>query len=164
VTAGQEPVFAGPAEVLKGLARPDFDARKAVYLPLEARDQIRARTERSAKITERQFSSSRLVFESEASAPAIAVIAQAFYHPWHAYVDGRTTPLWKANYAFQALEVPAGKHEVKLVYEDRAFFWGAVLSVVSVLVWGIGLLLARKQARPVHLTHANAASDSGTSQ
>ena len=64
-------------------------------------------------------------------APAMVVIAQTYYYPWHAYVDGKPVPLWRANYAFQALAVPSGRHQVSVVYEDRIFFWGAVLSLLS---------------------------------
>ena len=65
------------------------------------------------------------------------VVAQAFYHPWHAYVDGNATPLWRANYAFQALEVPPGKHQIRLVYEDRSFRYGAITSLLFLLGCGI---------------------------
>ena len=54
-------------------------------------------------------------------------MAQAYYHPWHAYVDGKPTRLWRANYAFQALEVPAGNHQIQVVYEDKAFKIGGVI-------------------------------------
>ena len=36
----------------------------------------------------------------------------------------------RANQAFQALEIPAGKHEVVLKYEDRMFRLGVVISGV----------------------------------
>jgi uncharacterized membrane protein YfhO len=69
------------------------------------------------------------------------VIAQSYYHAWHAYVDDKPTALWHANYAFQALEVPAGKHQVSLIYEDNAFRYGAVISLASLAA--ICVLLAR---------------------
>jgi uncharacterized membrane protein YfhO len=46
-------------------------------------------------------------------------------------VDGQPVHLWRANYAFQAVEVPAGVHEVKLVYEDRRFYAGAAISLAT---------------------------------
>jgi uncharacterized membrane protein YfhO len=66
----------------------------------------------------------------------MVVVAQAFYHPWRAYVDGARVPLWRANYAFQALEVPVGQHEVNLVYRDRNFHYGLVLSLASLFICG----------------------------
>jgi len=55
-------------------------------------------------------------------------------------VDGRPTPLLRANHAFQALEVPAGQHEIVLQYEDPIFRLGVLISglaaaVCSVLWW-----------------------------
>ena len=52
-------------------------------------------------------------------------------------MDGRQASLWRANYAFQALEVPSGRHEVNLVYEDRNFHYGLVLSLASLFICGM---------------------------
>jgi uncharacterized membrane protein YfhO len=83
----------------------------------------------------------------EAEAPAIVVVAQAYYHDWRVYVDGAAAPLWLANYAFQALEVPAGRHHVSLVYEDREFRWGSIISVATLLGLGVKLAMgARKRS------------------
>ena len=69
----------------------------------------------------------------EAAEPSLVVLAQTFYHRWAAYVDGQSTPLLRANYAFQAVQVPAGKHHVRLAYQDRAFYAGASISSVAIL-------------------------------
>lgn len=61
-------------------------------------------------------------------------ISQSYYHDWKAQVDGKPAPLWRANYAFQAVEVPAGRHEVILVYKDKMFRIGALLAAWAALV------------------------------
>jgi len=91
-----------------------------------------------------QIESQRLRFEVQANAPAMVVLAQACYQPWHAYVDGRRVKLWLANTGFQALEVPAGHHSVKVVYEDRAFQIGAALSCASLLIVGLAWFSSRR--------------------
>jgi uncharacterized membrane protein YfhO len=48
-------------------------------------------------------------------------------------VDDRPAPLLLANYAFQAVPVPAGSHHVRLVYEDRAFQIGLLCSALALL-------------------------------
>jgi uncharacterized membrane protein YfhO len=60
-------------------------------------------------------------------------VAQTYHHVWHAYVDGQPVRLWRANEAFQAVVVPAGTHQVNLVYEDRRFQLGAVISIFALL-------------------------------
>jgi hypothetical protein len=134
VTAGQQPVFLDPARTLGIMVSDRFEPLRTVYLPLEARGKINARDPMNARILSTHFSSRRLLMEVEADGPAMVVVAQAFYHPWRAYVDGKRTPLWQANYAFQALEVPSGRHNVTLAYEDRLFWWGAVVSLGFLLV------------------------------
>jgi uncharacterized membrane protein YfhO len=60
-------------------------------------------------------------------------------------VDGQAAPVWRANHAFQTLEVPAGQHSVKLVYEDRSFRIGAVISGFSVFVCAVTWIGSRKK-------------------
>jgi len=137
ITAGQKPVFAGSAATLAALGDAGFEPLRVVYLPLEAQGRIQATNAVSARIISSQFSRQRVGIEVEAGAPAMVVVAQAFYHPWHADVDGKSTPLWRANHAFQALEVPPGKHQVSLGYEDRGFLYGSLISLVSLLGCGV---------------------------
>ncbi len=90
-------------------------------------------------IGQTQFSTHRVDIELEADAIGLVVVAQSFYHPWHAWVDGKRVPLWRANYAFQALEAPAGTHHISLIYQDSAFLYGAIISsgvlLVCAAVW-----------------------------
>ena len=107
-----------------------------MYLPVAARAQTSATTSAEAKAKITRISAHRIELEVDAAAPAWVVIAQAFHHPWKAYIDGAPSRLWRANYAFQAVEVTTGRHSVKLVYEDQAFRIGALVSVLTLLACG----------------------------
>ncbi|MDB6068422.1 MAG: hypothetical protein JWR26_4630 [Pedosphaera sp.] len=142
ITAGQMPVFAEGTNVAAGLIDPGFDPRHTVYLPVEVKPLVTATNGTPAIISIRSMAAQKLEFGVEASAPALVTVAQSFYHPWRAYVDGKPTELWRANYAFQGLQAPAGKHEVRLVYEDRYFQMGAIISLggllLCVVLWARG--------------------------
>jgi hypothetical protein len=133
VTGGQRPLFADGPATLRALGSRGFDPRREVYLPVEARGRVTVSRASAPKIVTREFAARRVRLEAEAAEPALVVVAQSFYHNWHACVDGRPTTLWRANHAFQALEVPAGKHEVVLRYDDRMFQWGAGISGLAAL-------------------------------
>ena len=140
ITAGQRPIFSNDEQSLKAVASADFKPREVVYVPVAAQEFVSAAAVPDASILSPQWSASRVQFRVKTSAPAMVVIAQSFYHNWRALVDGQPVRLWRANYAYQALEIPAGRHEVTLVYRDRAFYLGAVISTVSlgiclVLLW-----------------------------
>jgi hypothetical protein len=134
VTAGQQPFFFPDTNTLYYLTVTNFDPRQIVFLPLEMKSQVTATNRTETKIISPHFSPQRLEMQVEASAPAIVVVAQGFYHPWRAYVDGKRTELWRANYAFQALEVPAGRHELSIVYQDSVFHLGVAISLGALAV------------------------------
>ena len=87
-----------------------------------------------------------VVAEVEAKSSALVVVAQSDYPPWHAYVDGKRAAVWRANHAFQAVEVPAGRHEVVLKYEDNAFRAGVAISLAALAGCGVAWLRGRKRA------------------
>ncbi|MGB7768424.1 MAG: YfhO family protein [Verrucomicrobiia bacterium] len=133
VTAGQRPIFAGDAETMKKLESADFDPRRAVYLPLSARDRVAVTDASGTEVIFQQFGAQQAHLTVQAPALALVVMAQAYYHDWHAYVDGKPVPLLRANHAFQALEVPAGQHEIVLRYVDWMFRLGAAISALTLL-------------------------------
>ena len=133
-TTGQEPKFAVWEHALMNVVLPGFDPRAEVYLPTEAQALAKATNRSAAKITSARFTARRGELEVSAPEAAWVVVAQSYYHPWRAFVDGQPTRLWRANFAFQALEVPAGTHRVELVYRDRSFVAGAVISIATLLL------------------------------
>ncbi len=146
ITAGQKPVFLGDADTLRALSQPDFDARRVVFLPFPrssgSEEALVIATNRtSARVLSSQFGTQSVNAEIEAAGPSLVVISQTYYHDWRAFVDGAPAPLLRANDAFQAVQVPAGKHEVRLVYVDKAFQVGAVISVCAWLICLVGLAI-----------------------
>jgi hypothetical protein len=134
ITGGQKPVFADDTNTLPVLRRPDFNPRTEVYLPLATKSLVMVTNGSPVKIAATHFAAQHLEATVTATAPALVVIAQTFYHPWHAYVDGQRVELLRANVGFQAVAVPAGTHELKLIYEDRRFVFGAIISLATLLV------------------------------
>ena len=131
VTAGQQPVCLDDADTLLALARPDFDGRKVVYLPPEDKSAVVATNPTIARVTNPRFTNRTVDADVEADGPALVVVAQTYYHNWHAEVDGQPLPLLRANVAFQAVQVPAGKHRIHFYYRDGAFEMGKVISFVA---------------------------------
>lgn len=131
-------------EAVSRLLAPDFDSRRMVYLPLEAKTSLACTNVASARIVQSSFSNSKITVTTESLEPAMLVIAQSYYHHWKASVDGTPAKIWRANHAFQAIEVPAGVRQVKLVYEDPPLFYGGLLSGSTLL----GCLIAWFRRKP----------------
>jgi len=133
ITIGQQPVFANDRTTFDALSQTNLDLGQAVFLPLEARESISAAPQTAARVLDARFSNRRVWLQTEAPAASMVVVSQTYYPAWKAYIDGQPIRIWRANYAFQALQVPAGRHQVQLVYKDSKLLAGAVLS-------GLGLL------------------------
>jgi hypothetical protein len=65
------------------------------------------------------------------------VLADLFYPGWEASVDGTSTQIYKANYAFRAVAVEAGTHEIVFAYRP----WSLRLGVPLALLTAFGLLI-----------------------
>jgi hypothetical protein len=141
VTAGQKPVFLDDTNAFVSLLRPDFDGSRIVLLPREAQEIVSVRGPTTARVLSHEFSFRGVSFEIEAVEASLAVISQTWFPCWQAYIDGKPATLLRANFAFQAMQVPAGRHQVRLVYEDRLFRRGAIVSGLTLLgclvFWGL---------------------------
>jgi hypothetical protein len=145
VTAGQKPVVLDDTGTLRALTQPDFDGGKMVFLPPEVKLLVTVTNQTAARVLSSQFKAQRADIEVEAAEPSLVVVAQTWYHNWRAYVDGRPAHLLRANYAFQAIQVPAGRHYIRLAYEDLAFQFGAAVSICMAVNCFICLHLLRKR-------------------
>ncbi len=79
-----------------------------------------------------------LTVRSESS--AILVLTDAFAPGWQADVDGRPTPILRADAVFRAVVVGPGVHRVGFTYDPESFKIGGVVSGVALLVWLLLLL------------------------
>ena len=137
LTGGQRPVFIPDSQARAAITAKDFDPRAVVYLPESSRGSVQVSQKTDCTVTDVRVSSARIEATARASEPSLIVLSQSFYHLWQAFVDGHPTPLLRANLAFQALQIPAGSHQVTLVYRDRNLWVGAVISLCSLAgcVW-----------------------------
>lgn len=83
-----------------------------------------------------------------AAGDGVLVAGDNWYPGWQASVDGRPVPVLRAYYAIQAVPVPGGEHEVRLVYTPSSLLAGVAIAVVALLV-AAGFLVAERRLRPV---------------
>jgi hypothetical protein len=74
-----------------------------------------------------------IVFSSSASSGGYVLVDETWYPGWSASVDGKNASIYRANYLFMAIYVPAGKHEIRLDYRSTSFTIGAILSILMLI-------------------------------
>jgi hypothetical protein len=73
------------------------------------------------------------LFETQAEAAGRFVFIEQFFSGWEAFVDGERVPIHRWKEAFQAIDVPAGGHEVRFRFRSAPLRWGAGISLCTLL-------------------------------
>ncbi|OGG30767.1 hypothetical protein A2973_01855 [Candidatus Gottesmanbacteria bacterium RIFCSPLOWO2_01_FULL_49_10] len=71
---------------------------------------------------------------------AYLVSSDVYYPGWHAYIDGKETPIYKGNMSFRTIYIPKGEHTIEFKFTPTIFILGGLVTLVSI---GISLLLWR---------------------
>jgi hypothetical protein len=98
---------------------------------------------------------------TDATCTSYLVLADTLLPGWYATVDGMEVPIRAADYAFRAVVVPPGRHEVIFRYEPWTVSVGLMLSRVGVAVALVLLLLPRRLDPLRRFSHATRTSSSG---
>ncbi|HVQ14425.1 MAG TPA: YfhO family protein [Vicinamibacterales bacterium] len=80
----------------------------------------------------------RLMANVQAPQSGYVFLSEALYSEREAFVDGQHVTPVRANLAFTAVPVPAGSHQLELVYTPTSFRLGLGVSVLTIMMW-VGL-------------------------
>ena len=92
-----------------------------------------------------RYDPTTVTFETKTQTPQLLYLSDADDGNWRASVDGMTSPIIRANWAFRAVLVPTGMHRVEFWYFPKSFSAGIVLTVASFLVIAATLMYGRKR-------------------
>ncbi|MGH7551626.1 MAG: YfhO family protein, partial [Longimicrobiales bacterium] len=138
--AGRTEVVPDPGAVAR-LLDPGFDRRTTVLLPEALPMGVSVQPDPQGAVTwaERGINESTLRVTTDR--PALLVLSENYYPAWKVEVDGAATPLFRANYTFRAVPVPAGEHTVRFHYESDVLKASASASIAILLVLiAVGLI------------------------
>jgi hypothetical protein len=92
----------------------------------------------AAEITE--YRPNRVVLKVQAAAGYL-VLTDLWFPGWTCTVDGQEAPLYRANYLFRAVAVPAGEHTVVFSFQPASLARGRAVSLATLgLVALVGLV------------------------
>jgi hypothetical protein len=121
------------------LVDPGFDAGREVVLAFGAPSPPDPSFAGTARIA--TLAADRVRLDVELSSAGYAVLVDGYDPGWRATVDGAPASVLRANVAFRAVPVAAGRHVVELVYRPRPVLIGLAIT-------GAGILAAAMAAWP----------------
>ncbi len=132
-------------KALEQLLNPKFPYRNTVIL--EGAGKPENSSDGSGKARFLNYESDYVRCEVESRSEGYLVLLDSYYPDWRATLDGTPVPILRANYAFRAVKIPAGKHQVEFRYRPRSFYLGLLVTGLT-LILGIGICFfphSRKQ-------------------
>ncbi|RAR70756.1 YfhO family protein [Flavobacterium aciduliphilum] len=92
----------------------------------------------TATIRLMSYKPNHLVYQTNTKNEAFAVFSEMYYkNGWNAYIDGKSSPYVKVDYALRGMTVPSGSHKIEFKFEPQVVKTGSSITLVS----SIGMLL-----------------------
>jgi hypothetical protein len=88
-----------------------------------------------------QWSANRITAKADMESAGTLILADTWYPGWQARVDGKPEPIYRADCAFRAIRVPAGRHQVEFLFAPVSFRAGLWAGIISWMMLAAGALV-----------------------
>jgi len=138
-----------PAEQWRGfdprhsaLAEPEVAERLSAELQPDSAGRNENAYSEITGITRQNQHSLRI--DMNATRPVVLVLSEIVFPGWRAQVDGKSTSIYRLNYALHGIVVQPGTHRIELIYRPDSLLIGAAMSVATALLL-FSLILSRQR-------------------
>jgi len=136
--------------MLSRMTSKDFHPEREVLLeeepphpvPLPIGGEEKAKREKGVEFVSE--SNNRLRLLVKAPENTFLVLNDTYFPGWKAFVDGKETKIYRADYTFRAIPLNAGTHQVEFIYDPLSFKLGAAISILGIIGCVAIYLLRRK--------------------
>jgi len=112
---------------------PGFELDKEVILEEKLPEIFLFDEQFSGQVELLDYQPSRLVLKTDTSGNALLFVSDNYFPGWQVEIDGISQKIYRADYAFRAVPVPKGEHQVIFSYEPQSFKIGKMISVITLL-------------------------------
>ncbi len=85
-------------------------------------------------VTLNAYEPNHLSYDVESGKGGIVVFSENYYPGWTATIDGNLAELGRVNYILRALNVPAGKHKVELMFYPKSLQTTETIAYIAYIV------------------------------
>ncbi len=142
----KEIVVGNDQEALARLLESDFEPKETILIEKDINQQENT-THKDGKVFINSWKPSIIDIDVNFSQSGFLFLSQVFYPGWRVKVDGVEKEILKANYAFSAVYLDAGKHQVIFYYQPRSFLAGETITFTT---FGLIIILLIFQIREKH--------------
>ncbi|HAW49740.1 TPA: hypothetical protein DCX16_02160 [bacterium] len=116
----------------------DFSPEDEVILEEEPEGRVRSQgsgvRSQESKVDIIDYQPNKVVIEVEAEEPGFLFLSDTYYPGWSAYINGKKTKIYRANYCFRAVQINEGRQIIEFKYFPKTFIIGLIGSVISCII------------------------------
>lgn len=102
-------------------------------------DPMNLEPDNAANIDINEYTPNRIKLQVLSAEPGMLNFSEIYYPGWHVYLDGKRVQLGITDELFRSLPIPAGEHQIALLFSPFIFWLGLTISGISIIILGIGL-------------------------
>ncbi len=122
-------------KILSSLFNENIDLKKVVIL--EKNPNIKFTKESNSTANIIKYSENKVVIKGKSDSGGILFLSDNYYPGWKAYVDGKPSTIYRADYSFRGVVFPPGDHAVVFSFEPSTVtlgFWGSITGIIVIMV------------------------------
>lgn len=119
------------SEIIKTIFNKDINLSKTIIL--EENIPNFKPSEGSSEVKLINYSPNKINIFTKSDVNKILFISDNYFNGWNAYIDGKKSKIYSANYTFRAVPVPSGNHNVSFEYRPQSFYYGLYISVATIV-------------------------------
>lgn len=135
-------VKTNPQDILNTVFNPQTHLNNTVVLEQDPRISS-GDISGNAAIT--SYTPNQITISAETNKDAVLFLSEVFSPGWKAYIDGKETPIYRADYTFRAIVLPQGVHTVIFRYEPLSFTVGCWMFGIGIISIGIFSFLSKQK-------------------
>jgi len=121
---------------------PDFEIQKKVLL--EEEPALKPQLAKLAEVELKKYLPNEILLVTKTDANQLLFLSDTDYPGWQALIDGKPAKIYRADYAFRAVAVPKGEHQILFSYQPSSLAWGVKISLVSLALMSLVSFLWKK--------------------
>lgn len=121
----------------------NIDTKKTAIISIDDKKYFEGKTlaaDSTAFVDLTKYQADELEFKTQSKTPQLAVFSEIYYPKgWKMFLDEKEVPYIKADYLLRAVYVPAGNHNIRMIFEPEVIAKGKTISLVA---FGLFVLLS----------------------
>lgn len=121
-------------KTLSLLLDPVFDLKNKIVISDDFNDFVQSEKIPKYEISNVMYQSGKVSFDLNSDTDGFIFLSDTYYLGWRSFVDGNEVKIFKADFAFRAIPVTKGSHNILFIYDPISFRIGKLVSGLSLFL------------------------------